>query len=117
MTIVGSIQDGLTGDYQTLAVKSMLDAFAGLAFASTLGIGVAFSGVTVLLYQGLLTLGAGWLKAVLTDAMVTEMTATGGLLILGIGLRLLELKQIRVANLLPALVLAPVGVAVLGSWL
>jgi uncharacterized protein len=117
MTIVGSIQDGLTGDYQTLAVKSMLDWFTGLAFASTLGIGVAFSGVTVLLYQGLLTLGAGWLKAVLTEAMITEMTATGGLLILGIGLRLLEIKQIRVANLLPALVLAPVGVAVLGSWL
>jgi len=117
MTIIGSIQDGLTGDYQTLAVKSMLDAFAGLAFASTLGIGVAFSGITVLVYQGLLTLGAGWLKAVLTDATVTEMTATGGLLILGIGLRLLEIKQIRVANLLPALVLAPVGVAVLGNWL
>ena len=117
MTIVGSIQDGLTGDYQTLAVKSMLDWFTGLAFASTLGIGVAFSGVTVLLYQGLLTLGAGWLKSVLSDAMVTEMTATGGLLILGIGFRLLEIKQIRVANLLPALVLAPVGVAVLGSWL
>ena len=62
MTIVGSIQDGLTGDYQTLAVKSMLDAFTGLAFASSLGIGVAFSALTVLVYQGALTLGAGWVK-------------------------------------------------------
>ena len=117
MTIIGSLQAGLTGNYQTLAVKSMLDAFAGLAFASTLGIGVAFSAVTVLLYQGLLTLGAGFLKAALTDAMVTEMTAAGGLLILGIGFQLLDIRRIRVANLLPALLLAPLGVAYLGAWL
>jgi hypothetical protein len=111
MTIVGSIQDGLTGDFQTLAVKSMLDAFAGLAFASSLGVGVPFSALTVLVYQGALTLAAGWLKGVLSAAMVNEMTATGGLLIVGIGLQLLEIRRIRVANLLPALVIAPVAVA------
>jgi uncharacterized membrane protein YqgA involved in biofilm formation len=117
MTIVGSLQDGLTGDYQTLAVKSMLDGFAGLAFASSLGIGVAFSALTVLVYQGLLTLGASWVKGLLSEAMVTEMTATGGLLILGIGFQLLEIRRIRVANLLPAVVLAPVAVALVGAWL
>lgn len=117
MTIVGSIQDGLTGDYQTLAVKSMLDGFAGLAFASSLGIGVAFSALTILVYQGGLTIGAGWLKAILTEPMVTEMTATGGLLILGIGLQLLEIRRIRVANLLPAVAIAPIAVALFGAWL
>jgi uncharacterized protein len=114
MTIIGSIQDGLTGDYQTLAVKSMLDAFTSLAFASSLGVGVPFSGLTVLVYQGVLTLAAGWLKGALSDAMVTEMTATGGLLIVGIGLQLLEIRRIRVANLLPALAFAPLAVALLG---
>ena len=114
MTIVGSFQDGLTGDYQTLAVKSMLDAFASLAFASSLGVGVPFSALTVLVYQGALTIAAGWLKGALTDAMVTEMTAAGGLLIVGIGLQLLEIRRIRVANLLPALAFAPLAVALLG---
>lgn len=117
MAIMGSIQDGLTGDYQILAVKSMLDGFASIAFASTLGIGVAFSALPVLLYQGGLTLGAGWLKSLLTEAMVTEMTATGGLLIVAMALQILEVRRIRVANLLPAIVLAPLGVAVLGGWL
>lgn len=117
MAIMGSIQDGLTGDYEILAVKSMLDGFASIAFASTLGIGVAFSALPVLLYQGGLTLGAGWLKSLLTEAMVTEMTATGGLLIVAMALQILEVRRIRVANLLPAIVLAPVGVAVLGGWL
>ncbi len=114
MTILGSIQDGLSGDYQTLAVKSMLDAFSSLAFASSLGIGVPFSGLTVLVYQGALTLAAGWLKGAFTPAMINEMTATGGLLILGIGFQLLEIRRIRVANLLPALVFAPLAVAVFG---
>jgi uncharacterized membrane protein YqgA involved in biofilm formation len=115
MTITGAIQDGLTGNYSTLAVKSMLDTFAGLAFASTMGIGVAFAGGVVLVYQGALTLAAGWLRDFLTEPVRAEMVATGGLLIVGIGLNLLELKRIRVSNLLPAVFLAPLVTAVLSG--
>ncbi|MBI4758565.1 MAG: DUF554 family protein [Chloroflexi bacterium] len=111
MTIMGSIQDGLTGDFSTLAVKSMLDGFAALAFASSLGWGVIVAALTVLIYQGGLTLGAGLAKALLTDPMVLEMTAIGGVLIVGIGLALLEIKRLRVANLLPAIFIAPIAVA------
>jgi uncharacterized membrane protein YqgA involved in biofilm formation len=112
MTILGSIQDGLTGDYTLLAIKATLDGFAALAFASTLGTGVIFSALTVLVYQGALTLGAGWANAVLTDPMIAEMTATGGVLMLALGMGLLEIKQIRAGNLLPAIALAPAIVAV-----
>ena len=112
MTILGSIQDGLTGDYTLLAVKSTMDGFASLAFASTLGPGVIFSALTVLVYQGALTLGAGWASALLTDPMIAEMTATGGVLMLALGLALLEIKQIRAGNLLPAILVAPIIVAV-----
>ncbi len=115
MTILGSIQDGLTGDYTLLAVKSTMDGFAALAFASTLGPGVIFSALTVLVYQGALTLGAGWADAVLTDAMVAEMTATGGVLMLALGLGLLQVKKIRAGNLLPALAVAPVIVAIVDA--
>jgi len=114
MTILGSIQDGLAGDYTLLAVKATLDGFAALAFASTLGPGVIFAALTVLVYQGALTLGAGWASVVLTDPMVAEMTATGGVLMLALGLGLLEIKQIRTGNLLPAIVIAPIIVAVIG---
>jgi len=116
MTILGSIQDGLTGDYTLLAVKSTMDGFASLAFASTLGPGVVFSALTVLIYQGALTLGAGWADAVLTDPMVAEMTATGGVLMLALGLGLLQIKKIRAGNLLPAIAVAPAIVAVV-TWL
>jgi len=116
MTIMGSIQDGLTGDFTLLAIKSTMDGFAALAFASSLGWGVMFSALTVLVYQGGITLGAGWLKAALTDPMINEMTAVGGILMLGIGLGLLEVKRIRVGNLLPALFIAPLIVA-LAAWL
>jgi uncharacterized membrane protein YqgA involved in biofilm formation len=112
MTILGSIQDGLTGDYTLLAVKATLDGFAGLAFASSLGPGVIFAALTVLVYQGALTLGAGWASVLLTDPMIAEMTATGGVLMLALGLGLLEIKQIRAGNLLPAVVVAPIIVAV-----
>ncbi len=112
MTVLGSIQDGLTGDYTLLAVKAALDGFAALAFASTLGSGVLFSALTVLVYQGALTLGAGWASAVLTDPMVAEMSATGGALMLALGLGLLDIKQIRAGNLLPAIAIAPIIVAI-----
>ncbi|MHB0856455.1 MAG: DUF554 domain-containing protein [Anaerolineae bacterium] len=113
MTILGSLQDGLTGDYSLLAIKAMLDGFGALAFAASLGIGVVFSVITLLVYQGGLTLLAGLAQNVLNEAMIREMSATGGILILAIGLLLLNVKHIRVANLLPALFIAPLVVAVL----
>ncbi len=113
LTILGSIRDGLGGPdaSQLLLVKAALDGVVAVVFASTLGWGVGFSALTILVVQGTLTAGAGGADRVLTDRMVTEMTATGGVMILGIGLRLLDLKPVRVASLLPALMLAPVAVA------
>ena len=114
MTILGSIQDGLTGDYSLLAIKSVLDGFASLAFASTLGVGVLFSSLTVLVFQGGISLLAAQAQALITPTMMNEMTAAGGLLLLGLSISsLLELKPIRVGNFLPALALAPLIVAIL----
>lgn len=114
MTILGAIQDGLTGNPQLLAIKSVLDGFAALAFSASLGIGVLFSVVVILVYQGGLTLLAAQAQSLLTTPMINEMTAAGGLLIMGIGVgALLELRPIRVANYLPALFIAPLIVAVL----
>jgi uncharacterized membrane protein YqgA involved in biofilm formation len=108
MAILGSIQDGLTGDYKLLAVKSTLDGFASIAFASTLGVGVLFSSIITLVYQGGISLLAGQLSALVTNPMMNEMTATGGVILLGLAIsNLLEIKKIRVGNLLPALVVAP----------
>jgi uncharacterized membrane protein YqgA involved in biofilm formation len=116
MTILGSIQDGLSGDYTLLATKSILDGFASLALAASMGWGVLFAALTVLIYQGSLTLGAGLVKTLLTEPMVAEMTATGGTLILAIGLNLLDLTAIRVANFLPGLVVAPAAVGLIHLW-
>jgi uncharacterized membrane protein YqgA involved in biofilm formation len=108
MTIIGSIQDGLLGDYQLLAIKSVMDGFAALAFASTLGIGVMFSILTVIVYQGGLTLLAAQARSILTDPMTAELTAVGGILLMGLSIgSLLELKPIRTGNLLPALAVSP----------
>lgn len=116
MTILGSIQDGLTGDYSLLAVKSVMDGFAALAFASTFGPGVLFAALTVLLYQGGLSLGAAQLQSVVTPAMMNEMTAAGGVILLALAVSsLLEIKPLRSGNLLPALVVAPVLVALFGK--
>ena len=111
LTILGAIQDGLTGDFQLLAIKSTLDGFAALAFASVLGWGVGFSAITVLVYQGGISLTAASAAGVFTGVVVAAMTAAGGVIIIGIGLRLLELRDIRVGNLLPGVVLAPVAFA------
>lgn len=111
MAILGSINDGLRGDYSLLAVKSVLDGFAAMAFASTMGVGVLFSTVTVLVYQGAITLLAGTAESVLTPPLIAELTATGGVMVLGIGVRLLNLRDIRVGNFLPALVFAPLVLA------
>jgi uncharacterized protein len=116
LTVIGSLQDGLRGDYSLLALKSVLDFIAALTFASVLGWGVLLSAGTVLVVQGSLTLGARFIEPVVTEPMIAAVTATGGVLIFGLGLLLLELKEIRVANMLPALVVAPLLVAAAPLW-
>jgi uncharacterized protein len=117
IAILGSIQDGLTGDYKLLAVKSTLDGFASIAFASTLGVGVLFSSLIILIYQGGVSLLANQLNAIVTDPMMAEMTATGGVILMGVAVsNLLDLKKIRVGNFLPALAVAPLIVWVLSLF-
>jgi uncharacterized protein len=117
MAVLGSISDGLRGDYLTLSIKSVLDGFISIAFSSTLGIGVMFAALPVGVYQGAISLLAAQLNAILSEPMLNEMTATGGVLLMGIGVSsLLEIKKIRVGNFLPALVIAPLIVYILG-WL
>jgi uncharacterized protein len=115
MAILGSIQDGLTGDYNMLAVKAVLDGFAALAFASSLGVGVIFSSVMVFVYQGAISLLANQVQAIVTQPMMLEMNAVGGVIVMGIGVSsLLELRKIRIGSFLPALIVAPLLVALLG---
>ncbi|MDU2065286.1 MAG: DUF554 domain-containing protein [Sporomusaceae bacterium] len=103
MAVVGSLQEGLTGDPTTLYAKSMLDGIASVIFSATLGIGVGLSSLTILLYQGTITAIAGFLSPFLSEAVIHEMTAVGGILIMAIGLIMLEIKEIPVANWLPAI--------------
>jgi uncharacterized membrane protein YqgA involved in biofilm formation len=115
MAVLGSISDGLSGDYLTLSIKSVLDGLLSVAFSSALGIGVAFSALPVFSYQGMITLLAAQLNAIVSPPMMNEMTATGGILLIGIGISsMLELKKIRVGNVIPALAIAPAIVYVLG---
>ena len=109
LTIVGSIEDGL-GDPELILVKAGLDGFASIAFAAVYGWGVGLAAGTVAIIQGGIALAAGALDGVLTDPMLDALGAAGGILLLGIALRLLDLKEIRVANLLPAVVFAPLFV-------
>ncbi|MCX7941770.1 MAG: DUF554 domain-containing protein [Dictyoglomaceae bacterium] len=104
MTIMGSIQDGLGQTPTILLTKSLLDGTASIALASALGIGVAFSSLSVLFVQGFITLLAHYISPILTNLVVQEMSAVGGILVLGIALNLLEIKNIKVANLLPSLI-------------
>ena len=107
LTVVGSIQDGLTGDYSTLATKAVLDGFAAVALAATLGWGVGLSAITILLVQGTITLGAGLFDDLLQGEALAALTSAGGVTIVGIALKLLDLKDVKVGNFLPALVVAP----------
>jgi uncharacterized membrane protein YqgA involved in biofilm formation len=109
LAVVGSIQDGLTGDYDALATKALLDGFASIALAASLGPGVVLSAVSVLVYQGALTLGAGLFDQLLPEGgeALAALTSAGGLLVIGISLKLLDVKDVRVGNFLPALVIAP----------
>jgi uncharacterized protein len=117
MAVLGSISDGLRGDYLTLSIKSVLDGFFSIALASTLGIGVAFSALPVSVYQGSISLLAAQLNAIVSATMMNEMTATGGILLIGIGISsILELKKIRVGNFLPALIIAPMIVYLLSLF-
>lgn len=103
MAIVGAMESGLTGNHQTLYAKSILDGIGSVLFASTLGIGVLFSAVSVFVYQGLITVSASCLKPFLLPEIVSQMSAVGGLLIMAIGIDLLEIKRIKVGNMLPAI--------------
>ncbi|NMB26225.1 MAG: DUF554 domain-containing protein [Firmicutes bacterium] len=106
MAILGSIEDGLTGSYRILMTKSIMDGFSSLVFGATMGIGVALSSLPLLIYQGALTLGASVVKGAMTDSAMVEMTATGGLLIVSIGINMLGTKKLLVADMLPAIVIA-----------
>jgi uncharacterized membrane protein YqgA involved in biofilm formation len=118
LAVVGSILDGLTGNFQPLAIKSTLDGFASLAFGASLGPGVLFSTVPIVVYQGSLSMlarlfGANLSGITADTPAVVELSATGGVLIMAIGLVLLEIKQIRVGNFLPAVFMAPAAVILL----
>ncbi|MDQ7841161.1 MAG: DUF554 domain-containing protein [bacterium] len=106
MTVLGAIQDGLGQTPVLLYTKSLLDGISAVAIGAALGAGVLLSAGTVLLYQGALTLAAGAVNSVMTQEMTRELTATGGALIIGLGLGILRLRKIRVGNLLPALVIS-----------
>ncbi len=112
LTILGSLQNGLTGDIQLLAVKSLLDGVASIAFAAALGIGVALSAITVLVVQGGIAAFAFLLSGAMDDPTILSITSAGGMILIGIALRLLDVKQVRAASFLPALVLAPLFIRV-----
>lgn len=117
MAILGSITDGLRGDYLTLSIKSVLDGFITIAFSSTLGVGVLFSVIPVFIYQGTISLLAQQLSAIMSESMINEMTATGGIILAGLGISsLLEIKKIKVGNFLPALAIAPLIVYILSLF-
>lgn len=103
MAIVGSIQSGLEGNHETLFVKSMLDGITSIIYTSTMGIGVVFSAIAVFLYQGLITMASGFLGSVLVEAQITNIGAIGSVLIIALGLNMLEMTRIKVANFLPAI--------------
>ena len=112
LTILGAIEDGLGDSIELLAIKSALDGFAALGFASVYGIGVMASLAVILVYQGGMTLAAAAVEPLMTTEVIAQLGAVGSLLVLGIALRLLEIKQIRVVNLLPALFLGPLAAGI-----
>ncbi len=111
LTVLGAIDDGLRGDVELLTTKSLLDGFASIALTAALGPGVALAAVSVLVIQGGISLGAGLFEDVLTDEPLAALTSAGGVLIIGIALRLLDIRDVRVGNYLPALVFAPLFAA------
>ena len=118
LTVVGAIQDGLTGDYEALATKALLDGFASIALAAALGPGVALATLTVLVVQGGLSLGAGLFEEALAEGSdaLAALTSAGGVLIIGISLKLLEVRDVKVGNFLPALAFAPLLVGLVSLF-
>ena len=116
LAVVGAIQDGLTGNYEALATKALLDGFASIALAATLGWGVALAAVTVLIYQGSLSLGATLFEDVLKGEALDALTSAGGVLIIGISLKLLDVTDVKVGNFLPALLFAPALVGIVSLF-
>ena len=112
LTILGSLDNGLTGDVQLLAIKSLLDGVASIAFAAALGPGVGLAASTVLVVQGAISAGAFLLREAMDPPTILAITSAGGVILLGVALRLLQLKMVRVASFLPALILAPLFVRV-----
>lgn len=108
MTIVGSIEDGLNSNPSILYAKSMLDGFTSISLASALGIGVLFSVIPLLLYQGGITMLATASKAFFTDVVINELSAAGGIILIGLGINMLEIKRIKVANFLPSLIISAI---------
>jgi uncharacterized membrane protein YqgA involved in biofilm formation len=117
LTFLGSIQNGLSGDASLLTVKSVLDGFTAIALAATLGWGVLLTIPLILLYQGGLALGASLFVGVLSDLQLREMSAVGGLLIVGVGLKLLAIRDVKVADFLPAILVSPLVVLAFGRLL
>lgn len=115
LAVQGAIEDGLLGDFTKLAIKSLLDGFASLAFATSLGPGVVAAAIPVFIFQGGISILASLGTDFFTGPMVAEMTATGGILLLAIALRLLEIKPIRAGNMLPAIFVAPALVALMDA--
>lgn len=108
MAVIGALEDGLTGNYQILLVKSILDGIFSLIFAASMGVGVLFSALPVFIYQGSISLASTIIKPILTDPMLNNITALGGVLIAGLGLNLIGVTRIRVANLLPGIFILPI---------
>ena len=116
MTILGSINDGLSGDYHLLAVKSMLDGFTSLALAASLGAGVFFSIITIIVVQGGLTVLASQMSLFFSPNVITETTAAGGIIIIGLGIVILEIRKLKITNFLPALIIVPIIVKLI-EWI
>jgi uncharacterized membrane protein YqgA involved in biofilm formation len=112
LTVLGSINDGLRGDIELLTTKALLDGFASIALSAALGWGVGLAAVSVLLIQGAITLGAGLFEDILVGDPLLALTSAGGVLIVGIALGLLDVRDVKVGNYLPALVIAPLIAAV-----
>lgn len=117
MAIVGAMESGLQGNHEMLFAKSILDGVIAIVFTSTMGIGVLFSAVPVFLYEGAIALGAGFIKDWLTPEIITEMSAVGSLLIAALGFNFLEIREIKVANMIPAIFLPWLFIAVETTFL
>lgn len=105
MTILGAFEDGIYGTPNLLVAKSVLDGFSSIVLAATMGIGVLFSFIPLLFFQGGLTIFASYMQSVFTDIMINELTAVGGVILLGLGISMLEIKKIRILNMLPSLII------------